>query len=959
MDNNEKDENLILIENMKKKKFLQNNLLYYYFKFDIIIDESKTDFNFLKSKIPEIVDKYSIFDEQIYEDDKISLPYSTTKEFSDFKCITDNKKNIISKIFIYDSSNYIKSFEFSGKNSEIFITFFLDWIKTEKKNNLFHCFYQPSKIQSELFINAFIYWELVDKILDKNNRPINKTKVAKNFTVVTKEPCFSLTNKIFKNLYEKYSLNKKKIKLLEFRYEQFCLDLKTFFEQLNIKEGATNIISSKNKIINEYYLYKNNLLQICDINLLYFFKLFSLDEILYLISEFIKKKNFFILSNRIDIFFPIFYIIRLLSFPFYFLSGYYEFKHFELKENDYSSAFLANKFFYILSGKDNSQEYEKIIQEICKKSEKKTNFIKIFFSKEIKTEKKFCDFLNENNEKKTTDFNKFDIENNIFEKSFKFKYNDIYQNLKEQINNITKRENINEFNSFFDIDEKDQKNFLKKNLEIQILFFKIMSYFLLTLNPFLKNKIENIEKIDKKEELVYSLDFNLNNYVTNDIKDDKEEISNKLYPILNAVNNLNFMVIYVRELVNLNHKFPFKKLKLEKILELEFEKNNQININKINFNRASMINLDYKPIINNDDDDDDDYEKEKVEENENENVFDNENNENNVFKTNDFLNKKFNDFFGQQFSLYNYSFLSESYCEIYMYKLLYDIGFYNLKENNEDKKEKKKDEKNEKKEEKKKKKKNKKEIQKKKDFILNINKFNKNYLILLAQSLYIFVNGVFILNENILNQPFLESNVNKILDFYMEKVFTILEKTKGLFGLFNFAINILKNIILTNEYLFKNYANKYFQTLNKYEVITPFLFEKFYEEANNNKFSLNNIKANNNNNIIALYLQCKNNHMFKNNSEIIINREKFEFYCVFCKEILNIRLITINGTEEYNIYSPKIVFNNIFNFLLELKEITLIKKIYKDYNTELYKNWKNDVIMLYFYGNFLSDILFE
>ena len=937
MDDNEENNNEMynLIQVLKKENYLQNNLLYYYFKFDInIIDKSEKDFNFLKSKFPIIEDDYSIYDEKMFEDNKISLPYSIIeKPITDHKCIIDNNVTIIKKIFIYDSSNYINSFEFS-KGSEVLITFFSDWIKLEKQQNLFHCFnfFQNSLTQSEFFIHSFIYWDLVDKRIDKNNKIINKTKVAKNLTLVTKEPCFSLIHQILNNLYDKYSLNEKKIKLIDFKYEQFCLDLKLFFEQLNIKEGLTNIISYKN-IINDYYLYKNNLLQICDINLLYLFKLLDLDEILYLISEFIKINNFFILSNKIEIFFPIFFIIRLLSFPFYSL-GNYKFKHFELNESNYK-VINSNNFYYIYSEKDNTQyyDYQKIIQEISIRSKKKTNFIKIFFTEndKISFEKFYCDYK----EDEVTIINKFDIENNIFNKSFKYKFNDIFQNLKDEIINITKRKKNNNFKSFFDFDEEDQKNYLKTNLEIQILFFKILSYFLLTLNPYLKNKIENIEKF-KKDELIYDLNFDLdkNKYIKNDIQDEGQ-LAHKLFPNLQIVNNVNFIVIFVRELVNLNYKCPFKKLKFEKILELEFEKINSIKI-KINLRNTEFVNNNI-PIINI-----------------------NNNNENDVFKSNALFKKNF---FNKQISLYNYVFLSESYCEIYMYKLLFDIDFYNLKENNEEKKiikyEEKKDE-NEKKEEKKKKKHKKNRIIKKEEIpLLNINQFNKNYLILLSQSLFIFVNGVFILNEIILNQPFLENNVNKILDFYMEKVFIILNKTKGLFGLFNFAINILKNIILTNEHLFKNYSNKFFQTLNKYEVITPFLYEKLFENANKNKFSLNEIKANNNNFIIALYLTCKNNHMFKNNSEIIINREKFEFSCVFCKEILNLRVITINEIEEYKIYSPKIVFNNFFNFLLEIKEITLIKQIYNDYNKKLYKNWKSDLIMLNFYGNFLSDINIE
>ena len=937
MDNNEENNNEMynLIQTLKRANFLQNNLLYYYFKFDInIIDKSEKDFNFLKSKFPVIVDEYSIFDEQMFKENKISLPYSIIeKPITDYKCIIDNNVRIIKKIYIYDSSNYINSFEFS-KDSEVLITFFLDWIKYEKQQNLFHCFnfFQNSLTQSEFFIHSFIYWDLVDKRTDKNNKIINKTKVAKNLTLVTKEPCFSLIYQILKNLYDKYSLNEKKIKLIDFRYDNFSFDLKTFFDELNIKEGFTNIISCKNNLFKDYYLYKNNLLQICDINLLYLFKLFDLDEILYLISEFIKINNFFILSNKIEIFFPIFFIIRLLSFPFYSL-GTYEFKHFELKESNYR-IINSNNFYYIYSEKDNTQyyDYQKIIQELSKRSNKKTNFIKIFFNEndKISYEKFFCE-IREND---ATIFNKFDIENNIFNKSFKYKYNNIFQNLKDEIINIINRKNNNNYNSFFDFDEEDQKNYLKTNLEIQILFFKILSYFLLTLNPYLKNKIENIEKI-KKDELIYNLNFDLdkNKYVINDIQD-KGQIAHKLYPNLQIVNNVNFIVIYVRELVNLNYKCPFKKLKLEKILELEFDKINNVSIKNKNFIRNSAK---FNPINN-----------------------ENNNNEIDVFKS--VINFKKKTFFENQNSIYNYVFLSESYCEIYMYKLLFDIDFYNLKENNEEKKiikyEEKKDE-NEKKEEKKKKKHKKNRILKKEEIpLLNINKFNKNYLILLSQSLFIFVNGVFILNEIIINQPFLENNVNKILDFYMEKVFTILNKTNCLFGLFNFAINILKNIILTNEHLFKNYENKFFQILNKYEVITPFLFEKLYEKANKNIFSLNNIQANNNN-IIALYLTCKNNHMFKNNSEIIINHEKFEFSCVFCKEILKLRVITINEIEEYKIYSPKIVFNNFFNFLLEIKEITLIKQFYKDFNTELYKNWKSDLMMLNFYGNFLFDINIE
>ena len=221
MDNNEENNNVMynLIQTLKRANFLQNNLLYYYFKFDInIIDKSEKDFNFLKSKFPVIVDEYSIFDEQKFQENKISLPYSIIeKPITDYKCIIDNNVRIIKKIYIYDSSNYINSFEFS-KGSEVLITFFSDWIKLEKQQNLFHCFnfFQNSLTQSEFFIHSFIYWDLVDKRTDKNSKIINKTKVAKNLTLVTKEPCFSLIYQILKNLYDKYSLNEKKNKINRF-----------------------------------------------------------------------------------------------------------------------------------------------------------------------------------------------------------------------------------------------------------------------------------------------------------------------------------------------------------------------------------------------------------------------------------------------------------------------------------------------------------------------------------------------------------------------------------------------------------------------------------------------------------------------------------------------------------------------------------------------------------------------
>ena len=125
----------------------------------------------------------------------------------------------------------------------------------------------------------------------------NNIYVPKALILVSDFPIFSLMKEILEKLYIKI-----RKKFTFFPFEQIIINC---FDKMN----------DKNNIQNKYKLNKEPILPYCDLNIPFFFNLFTIKELFLFAEYYLCSKNVIIASTNLEFLFPIYYILMTLFFP--------------------------------------------------------------------------------------------------------------------------------------------------------------------------------------------------------------------------------------------------------------------------------------------------------------------------------------------------------------------------------------------------------------------------------------------------------------------------------------------------------------------------------------------------------------------------------------------------------------------------------------------------------------------
>lgn len=262
---------------------------------------------------------------------------------------------------------------------------FEDYAKLINRNNfkdyeddiIFHCFDEQKQdnILKKYYFHCLLYWEKYDCL----SKIHNNCFIVRNALIIgTKVPCFNFCYNILKNLYQIF-------KRANIRN---CIDIvmKKLFEEVKVKYMFNNIINinldgiyfknhkqnnellQKNQIqisysIIDYIIPLDSQISLFDLNLFYFFQIFSLEDILQIYSLFRFKQNIVFISEDIAILYPIFYIIQHLFAPLCFSLDFFIYKNLSTINYDsftHNFSSKSSKLLFVMGMKDeNYHEYFK------------------------------------------------------------------------------------------------------------------------------------------------------------------------------------------------------------------------------------------------------------------------------------------------------------------------------------------------------------------------------------------------------------------------------------------------------------------------------------------------------------------------------------------------------------------------------------------------------------------------
>ena len=321
----------------------QDSLIKYFF----ILGLSKTE----KLKLSETKDDPKQTEKSI----EILSSYSVEGETTDYNLLKEHLRKT-SNIFYIDeeqkssTDTYLRSnifpikadylddidFETTDENplkNKDKIDMFKDYIYVtdninDKPKHFFHCFKNqlddeenPEKIILYNYGVLIFYENIVDEkdiheersersknifSIFKGNNTYKNIFVAKALILISENPIFSLMKEILENIYNNFIQKR----YISFPLEPLIIDCLT-----NINNNIKEITFSENNIEKIYKFHKQPILPFCDLNLLFFFKIFSLKDIFLLGEFYLLSKKIIIFSSNLDYLYPIYHILMTLFHP--------------------------------------------------------------------------------------------------------------------------------------------------------------------------------------------------------------------------------------------------------------------------------------------------------------------------------------------------------------------------------------------------------------------------------------------------------------------------------------------------------------------------------------------------------------------------------------------------------------------------------------------------------------------
>lgn len=244
--------------------------------------------------------------------------------------------------------------------------------KDEYKDDIiFHCFDETKqdKILKRYYFHCLLYWES-----HQNNSKIkqNTFLIRRALVIGTKIPCFNFCYNILKKLYEIFIKGN--------MHDNLDIILKKLFEDIQLKPMHNNKINiildgiktpnddndnNNNKQkqqktisnISEYILPLDNQVSLFDLNLYYFFHIFSMEDILQIYSLFRFRLNMIFISYDINILYPIFYIVQNLFAPISFSHDFFIFKNLSTMDPDKFKFYFtsqSNSMLFVMGMRDDN-----------------------------------------------------------------------------------------------------------------------------------------------------------------------------------------------------------------------------------------------------------------------------------------------------------------------------------------------------------------------------------------------------------------------------------------------------------------------------------------------------------------------------------------------------------------------------------------------------------------------------
>ena len=466
-----------------------------------------------------------------------------------------------------------------------------------------HCFQYIFKLdeksEDNIILNfcVLVFFENVtdekDLLIERNSKgPIsyyfykskyNQTFIGKAIILVSEKPIFSLMKEILEYIYKKFIIKKYSY----FPIEPLIINCLDKINNDNDEEENTTGFK-------QYRLSKEPLLPYCDLNLSFFFKMFTLRDIFLIAEYYLCSKNIIVVSSNVDLLFPIYYIFMTLFFPLNKNSNERFYKLLIPDEQNLQRTIFGMlptfQFIYNDGGLDT-----KILNKICEIKEE-ILYIEIEKDKNNKDEHLFSIYRtimkydSQGNKIMKIDVNKYMT---IIEKVFSLKP-DIFHDLISFLKN-----DLTEVREYFDKEKKTPSLFdfsfdYKKYDSLRNHFIGLfIKFFVICLNPIKFNINENRIEID-------IIDFKK-------LKDDSN--ANDLLSTLYTTPQSD--LIYKNEIIK-NGKFDNKILK--KIILLDYflkissvdenrsyfepKSSNQKSLNKPEFDLKELFN--YEEILDTD-----------------------------------------------------------------------------------------------------------------------------------------------------------------------------------------------------------------------------------------------------------------------------------------------------------------------------------------------------------------------
>ena len=570
----------------------ENALIKHFFSFGI---EPETQKEIIEKKLkvlpdkvfPKILSSYSLEGEEVIfslirkdienEDNLIHYIFPMKTNYLDELKTADydERKGKFKKVY----TDYII---YAENNSKIFDGFYWDF-----NYYFFHYFKYRLTLDNGteifLFFGVLIFFEEVHtyektKKKDKKEKPMNLF-LGKALVLVSEKPIFYFMEKILKEIHsEFYAKPQTTSKLLE-------LYLSELFVLLN--QNINNIFFEEDSLkhINKctYGPLIGQILPFCDLNIRYFFDIFSLEDIFIFAEYFFYSKSILIVSPNIELLYPIYHLLTNFYFPLNVSRPEYYYNL--INPNTFVTSFAGNlgifSLLYTDKNKDKGFINDKIIELIVKNKFDIMIFQikKVFEKDKWKIETKKNIYLFDENTKKINIIPFEKMKNNTLIEKYKknARFSNFFQSIKNEISEIKKNKIIKQ--SFLDIPiELKSYDILRKNFLGLISNFLVANIKPIRLEINDKNKMTILLlELDEKKK-----DLNKNNILLQKYQDFlKSDQSNRIYK-REIIDNQTFNFSLIKEQILIDYfiylsqydpdMFFFDKNKNENEFEINNEK---------------------------------------------------------------------------------------------------------------------------------------------------------------------------------------------------------------------------------------------------------------------------------------------------------------------------------------------------------------------------------------------------